>query len=87
MLRQHEIAMLLFAQLVQDGADEPPGVLRVGLHVPHHHLHVDILGRVPAVVVGRHTDHLVSDLRLACELGLGKDGHVDDGAAPGAVEV
>ena len=41
---------------------------------------------MPAVVVGRHADHRVGDLGFAREFGFGEHGHVDDVAAPGAVE-
>jgi hypothetical protein len=81
--------MLLLGKLVQDGADKSPRVLGIGLHVSHYHLDIDILRSVasPAVVIGCHADHLVGDLRLACELCLWEGTHIDDGAAPGAVEV
>ena len=81
--------MLLPAQLVQYGADKAVGVLGIGLHVGHDHLDIDIFvgTAAPAVVVGGHTDHLVGYLGLAGQLRLGQGRHVDDGAAPRAVEI
>lgn len=87
LLSQDEVAVVDLGELVEHAADQVPGVLSIGLHVLHDHGYVDVLEAVPAVVVGRHADHLVPDLRLAGELGLGEDRHVDDAAAPGAVHV
>ena len=87
MLGQDHVGAILLYELVEDGANQVLGVLAVGRHVLHHHGHVDVLGRVPAVVVGRHADHLVRQLGLARQLGLGQHAHVDDGAAPRAVHV
>lgn len=42
-LRQHLVAVFLLSQLVQDRAHEAPRVLRIGLHVCHDHLDVDVL--------------------------------------------
>lgn len=42
---------------------------------------------MPAVVVCGHADHLVCELGFARELGFGEGGHVDYGAAEGAVHV
>lgn len=65
------------------------GVLAVGSHILHHHGHIHILplGVPPAVVISSHADHLIGQLGLPRELGLGKRAHVDDGTAPGAVHV
>lgn len=67
-----EVAVLLLAELVEDGAHQVARVPAVALHVAHHHGHVDVLGRVPAVVVGRHADHLEGHLGLARQLRLGQ---------------
>lgn len=87
MLGPDHIRVLQLAQLVQDGADEVLRVRAVRRHVAHHHRDVNVVAAVPAVVVGRHADHLVGHLSFAGQLGLGQRGHVDDGAAPGAVHV
>lgn len=90
MLREDEGAVVVAGQLVEDGADEALGVDAVGAHVAHDHGDVDVVaaGRAaPAVVVGGHADHLVGQLGLARELGLGQGRHVDHAAAPGAVHV
>lgn len=81
--------MLLLAQLVKNGAHETTRILRVGLHMRHDHLNVDILVGTasPAVVVCRHANHLVCNLGLARQLGLGQGRHVDDRAAPRAVKI
>lgn len=84
----HQLRVLLRGQLVQHSSHEALGVDGVGLHVAHDHLHGHIGGRlVPAVVVSGHADHLVGDLGLAGQLGLGQAGHVDDAATPGAVQL
>lgn len=89
MLREHQLAVFLLAQLVEDGTDKATGILRVGLHVRHDHLHVDILigSSSPAIVVCGHADHLVGNFGLTRQLCLGQRRHVDDGSAPRAVEV
>lgn len=88
MLGRDEILVLVLTQLVQDGTDEAPRVLRVGFHVAHDHLDGDVaLGNVPAVVVGAHADHLVRDLGLLGQLRLRQGAHVDDAAAPRTVHV
>lgn len=86
-LGEDEVRVLDLGELVEDAGDEALGVLDVGLHVAEDEGDVDVLERVPAVVVGGHADALVGHLGLAGELGLGEGGHVDDGAAPGAVHV
>ena len=88
-LREDEVRVVLLGQVVQHGADDALGVLAVVLHGLHDHLDADVLALdlAPAVIVRRHADHLVRDLGLARELGLGERGHVDDGAAPAAVHV
>ena len=54
----------------------------------HDHLDADgLIGGVPAVVVGRHADHRVAELRLARQLGFGQARHVDAGAGPGPVQL
>lgn len=83
-----QIRVLVIGQGIKDGRDEAAGILGVGLHVTHNHLDGNIGGGlVPAVVVGRHTDHLVGDFGFAGELGLRETRHVDNGATPGAVHV
>ena len=74
-------------QPVQHGGHDALRVLRVRRHVAHDHLDADgLIDGVPAVVVGRHADHRVGQLRLARQLRFRQAGHVDAGAAPGAVE-
>lgn len=65
------------------------GVLAVGSHVLHDHGDIHILAGLvaPAVVIGGHADHLVGQLGLTGQLGLGQSRHVDDAAAPRAVHV
>lgn len=87
MLGLNEVAVLDLGQLVQNATDEATGVVAVGLHVLDDELDVDVLERVPAVVVGGHGDDLVGQLGLAGELGLGEGRHVDDGTAPRSVHV
>ena len=87
MLSLHEICMLLLAQLVQYSTDESSRVLRVGLHIPHHHLDRHITRIVPAVVVRAHANHLVSNLCLPRQLCFRQRGHVDHTATPAAVHI
>lgn len=42
---------------------------------------------MPAVVVCGHANHLVCKLGFASKFGFGEGGHVDDGAAEGAVHI
>ena len=87
-LRLDQLSMLVAGQRIKHGSHEAAGIVRVRLHVAHHHLHGDVGSRlVPAVVVGRHADHLVGDLGFAGKLGFGQGGHVDHAAAPGAVHL
>lgn len=75
-------------QTRQDGRQQSLSVARVGLEVSDHSLDRDgNLVLLPAVVVGRHADHLVGNLGLAGQLGLGQDTHVDEISAKGAVHV
>ena len=84
-----QLSVLLLAEFIQDGTDEAPCVVGIGLHVSHNHLNVDVLAlnTPPAVVVGRHADHLVSNLSLSRQLGLRQSRHVDDGTTPATVHV
>lgn len=86
-LGQHEVTVLREGEPVENGGDEALRVGAVGLHVATDHLDIDVLKRVPAVVVGGHADGLVGELGFARKFGLGEGRHVDDGAAPGAVHV
>lgn len=82
-----KVGVLIGSQGIEDSSDETTSVVGIGLHVAHDHLDGDIGRAVPAVVVGGHADHLVGDLGLTGQLGLGQDGHVDHAAAPGTVHV
>jgi hypothetical protein len=82
-----KVGVLISSKSIEDSSDETTSVVSIGLHVAHDHLDGDIGGAVPAVVVGRHADHLIGDLGLAGQLGLGQNGHVDHAAAPGTVHV
>lgn len=42
-LGRDKILVLVLAQLVENGTDKAPGILRVGLHVAHDHLDGDAL--------------------------------------------
>lgn len=77
-LSRDQVAIILLGELVENGADETPGVLAVGGHVAHDHGDVNVGRRVPAVIVGRHANHLVCDLGFAREFGFGQRRHVDD---------
>ena len=79
--------MLVLDQLIEDRTDQSSGVPTIRCHVSHDHCDIDIFCTVPAVVVGRHADHLVDHLGFAGELGFGEGRHVDYGAAPGAIHV
>lgn len=84
----HKFGVLVIGQGIEDSRDKAASILGVGLHVTHNHLHGYIGSRlVPAVVVSRHTDHLVGDFGFARELGLGETRHVDDGATPRTIHV
>lgn len=75
-------------QTGQDGGQQSLGVARVSLEVSNHSLNRDgDLVLLPAVVVGRHADHLVGHLGLAGQLGLGQDTHVDQVGTEVAVHV
>ena len=83
-----QIGVLVTGQGIKDSRDKAASILGVGLHVTHDHLDSNIGGRLmPAVVVGRHTDHLVGDFGFAGELGFRETRHIDNGATPGAVHV
>lgn len=76
--------MLALAQLLQDGGHGAFRVPRVGGHVGHDHGDADpLVGRVPAVIVGRHAHERVGDLGFAEKGRFGVGGHVDDGAGEG----
>lgn len=89
LLGQDQVAVILLEQLIENGAHKVLGVLAVGSHVLHDHGDIDVLAGLvaPAVVVGRHADHLVGQLGLAGQLGLGQGRHVDHAAAPRAVHM
>ena len=67
-----EIDMFIFAELVEDGSDEPKSVGSVGAHMAHDEIDADGRGDIvavavaPAVVVGRHADHLICHLGFTC---------------------
>ena len=88
-LSQHEVTVILLGQLVQNSADQVLGILAVLGHVVHDHGDIDILaiGVSPAIVVGGHANHLVGQLGLPGQLGLGQSAHVDHASAPGPVHV
>ena len=88
-----EIDMFVFAELVEDGGDEPKSVGGVGAHMAHDEIDADGGGGIlavavaPAVVVCRHTDHLIRHLGFTCQLGFRQGRHVDDAGAPGPIQV
>lgn len=86
-LAPNDVGVLWLAKLIENSANKMLGILAVRNHVADDHGDVNVLAGVPAIVVGGHTDHLVSHLGLAGKLGLWKCGHVDYGSTPGAVHV
>lgn len=68
MLRHDEFLVFVFDQFIQCSSNEAFSILCVRFHVAHDHLHSNIGGcLVPAIVIGRHADHLVSDFGFASE--------------------
>lgn len=87
MLGLNNFRVLIISQGIKNSGHEASSIDGICLHMAHDHLNRDVFRRMPAIVVRRHADHLVGDLRLTSELRLRETRHVDDTPAPGAVEV